>query len=135
MDPASLTAATIATLILTKASEKTGEKLGEAVSALGGKLLSLLQRKSPTTAAAIAKVAQQPELAEQQPADYGTAVLVQQVEQAAAADAEVQQAVQEVADAVRSQTSTVQNLAKLADKIGINIQGGNTTFSGNIFNT
>lgn len=121
MEP--LTAGLIATLVLTKAFEKTGEKLGDKVLEQSGKLLSLLKHKSSQTASAIEKVAQQPELATQEPANFGTAVLVKQVE-AAAADPEVKAAVQAVADAVQSQPSVVQNLTKVAEKVGILIQGG-----------
>jgi hypothetical protein len=131
MEP--LTATLIATLILTKAFEKTGEKLGEAALAQGGKLLAVLRRKSPDTAVAIEKVAQQPELAEQEPENFGTATLVGQVE-AATADPEVKQAVDELAEAARSQPATIQNMTKLAEKIGIVNQGGTQTFSGNTFN-
>jgi len=131
MEP--LTATLIATLILTKAFEKTGEKLGEAALAQGGKLLAVLRRKSPDTAVAIEKVVQQPELAEQEPENFGTATLVGQVE-AATADPEVKQAVDELAEAARSQPATIQNMTKLAEKIGIVNQGGTQTFSGNTFN-
>lgn len=131
MEP--LTATLIATLILTKAFEKTGEKLGEATLEQGGKLLALLKRKSPATATAIEQVAQQPALAEQQPANFGEAVLVEQVE-AATADPEVKQAVEALAEAARSQPGMVVNMTKLAEKIGIVNQGGTQTFSGNTFN-
>ena len=131
MEP--LTATLIATLILTKAFEKTGEKLGEAALAQGGKLLAVLRRKSPDTAVAIEKVVQQPELAEQEPENFGTATLVGQVE-AATADPKVKQAVDELSEAARSQPATIQNMTKLAEKIGIVNQGGTQTFSGNTFN-
>lgn len=121
MEP--LTATVIATLILTKAFEKTGEELGAKALEQGGKLLALLKRKSPDTAAAIEKVAEQPALAEQEPANFGTAVLVEQVE-AATADPEVKQAVEELAAVARSQPGTVVNMTKLAEKIGIVNQGG-----------
>jgi hypothetical protein len=126
MEP--LTATLIATLILTKAFEKTGERLGEAALAQGGKLLAVLRRKSPNTALAIEKVVQQPELAEQEPENFGTATLVGQVE-AATADPEVKQAVDELAEAARSQPGTVMNLTKVAEKGGIIIQGGNNPIS------
>lgn len=122
MEP--LTAATIATLILTKAFEKTGERLGEKVLAEGGKLLALLKRKAPETATAIEQVAQQPALAEQQPALYSAAPLTQQLETAAAAEPEIKLALQAVANAANAQPSMVQNLTQLAEKIGIVNQGG-----------
>ncbi|HEY9626259.1 MAG TPA: hypothetical protein V6C84_03070 [Coleofasciculaceae cyanobacterium] len=132
MEP--LTAAMIGTLILTKAFEKTGEKLGEKVLAEGGKLLALLRHKAPETAGAIEKVAQQPALAEQQPATYGTNALTQQMETLAAADPEVKLALQAMADAANSQPSMVQNMTKLAEKIGIVNQGGYNPISIENFN-
>jgi hypothetical protein len=50
MEPVTLTAAAIATLVITKAIEKTGEVLGEKTLEAGGKLFSLLKRKQPETA-------------------------------------------------------------------------------------
>ncbi|MEH2407598.1 hypothetical protein [Nostoc sp.] len=117
MEPVSLTAAAIATLVITKAFEKTGEILGTKASEQGGKLLLLLKRKEPKTASAI-------ELAQTQPLDYGQASLVEQVEQAAKKDPEIAQAVEALADTVKSQASLIQNFSKLAEKIGIVVQGG-----------
>jgi len=81
-----ISATVIATLIATKAFEKTGDKLGEGVWALVSKFLSTLKRKDPATAAAIAQVAQTPVLAEQQAQTYGTAALMAKVEEAAKTD-------------------------------------------------
>jgi flagellar biosynthesis/type III secretory pathway M-ring protein FliF/YscJ len=124
MEPVELTAAAIATLFLTKALEKTGEKLGEEAFKQGGKLLQLLKRKSPETASAIEKVVQNPELAEQQPQDYGVAVLIEKVEETAKAEPEVAAALRDWANVVQSQGSTIQNFTKLAEKIGMVVQGG-----------
>ena len=89
MEPISLTAGAIATLVLTKAFEKTGEKLGENVIEQGGKLMKLLQRKSPDTASAIELVAQRPELAEQHPEIYAVPVLAKKIEAVANNDPEI----------------------------------------------
>ena len=118
------TAGAIATLVLTKAFEKGGEILGEKVLEKGGKLMQLLKRKSPDTASAIELAAQHPELVEQQPDDYGEAVLVERVESAAKYDSEIAVAVQALADAVKSQPQTSQNITNIAEKIYGNIQGG-----------
>lgn len=118
------TAGAIATLVLTKAFEKGGEILGEKVLEKGGKLMQLLKRKSPDTASAIELAAQHPELVEQQPDDYGEAVLVERVESAAKSDSEIAVAVQALADAVKSQPQTSQNITNIAEKIYGNIQGG-----------
>ena len=124
IDPISLSAEALTTLVLTKALEKGGETLGEKTLEQVGRLIQLLRRKSPVTASAIEKVAEQPELAEQQPEDYGEAVLVAQVQEAARADEEIAEAVRALAEAVQAQPATIQNLEKLAEKIGIVNQGG-----------
>lgn len=123
MEP--FTAGAIATLVLTKAFEKAGETLGEKVMEKGGKLMQLLKRKSPDTASAIEVAAQNPELIEQQPEDYGEAVLVEKVESAANSDSEIAAAVQALADAVKSQVpaTTIENWK------GINIKGGSPTIN------
>ncbi len=124
MEPVELTAAAIGSLFLTKALEKTGEKLGEEAFKQGSKLLQLLKRKSPETVSAIEKVVQNPELAEQRPEDYGVPVLVKKVEETAKADPEVAAALRDWANVVQSQGSTIQNFTKLAEKIGMVVQGG-----------
>jgi hypothetical protein len=112
-----LTAAAIATMIATKAFEKTGEKIGEAVGDLISKFLGALRRKDPKTADAITAVAQQPELAEQQPEVYGTKALVTKVEAIAQDDAEIQQTAHDIQTAIQVQPGAIINLTKLADKI------------------
>jgi hypothetical protein len=91
----------------------------------GGKLMQLLKRKSPDTASAIEVAAQHPELVEQQPEDYGEAVLVEKVESAANSDSEIAAAVQALADTVKSQVpaTTIENWK------GINIKGGSPTIN------
>ena len=124
MEPVTtMTAAAIATMIATKAFEKTGEKIGEAVGGLIPKFLGALRRKDPKTADAIATVAQQPELAEQQPEIYSTSALVAKVEAVAQEDAEIRQVVQEIQTAVQVQPGAIVNLTKLAEKIGVVNQG------------
>ena len=124
MEPiTTLTAAAIATMIATKVFEKTGEKIGEAVGGLIPKFLGALRRKDPKTADAIATVAQQPELAEQQPEIYSTSALVAKVEAVAQEDAEIRQVVQEIQTAVQVQPGAIVNLTKLAEKIGVVNQG------------
>lgn len=118
-----LTATAIATMIATKAFEKTGDKIGEAVVGLIPKFLGVLRLKDPKTADAIATVAQQPELAEQQPEIYGTSAIVAKVEAVAQEDAEIRQAAQEIQTAVQAQPGAVVNLTQLAEKIGVANQG------------
>ncbi|MBN3940289.1 MULTISPECIES: hypothetical protein [unclassified Nostoc] len=123
MEPVSLTAAAIATLVITKAFEKTGEIIGEKAWDEGEKLLVLLKRKEPSTAKVI-------EQAKTQPLDYGQAYLIgQQVEEAAKKDDEIAQAVAALAKEAQPQlTQTIENYK------GIIIKGGTNTVSGNTFN-
>lgn len=134
MEPLSLTAGAIATLVLTKALEKTGEKLGEKAIEQGGKLMQLLKHKSPETASAIELVAQRPELAEQQPLDYGEAVLVEKVETAAEVHPEIKAAIEDLAVKVEAATQKSPQLAEVVKTVienwqGINIKGGNNTIN------
>lgn len=139
MDPVTLSAAAIATLVITKASEKVGEGLGEAVMATAGKLLALLRRKRPEAVKAL-------EGSEATPLDYGEAVLeleaavkndpevaeaVQAVEAAVKGDPKLAGEAQKLAEAIAQQPPTVYNAGKLAETIGalfqnstINIEGG-----------
>jgi tetratricopeptide (TPR) repeat protein len=126
MEPAIFTAAAIATLVITKAFEKTGEKLGEKVLEESGKLLSKLKEKKPSVANAV-------ELAQQQPFNYGEAVLeeveaaaqadpeinkaLKDVEAAAKADPNYRQAIEKLETAIKSQPSTVHNYGKLAESL------------------
>jgi len=124
MEPVSLTAAAIATLVITKAFEKTGEIIGEKAWDEGEKLLVLLKRKEPNTAKVI-------EQAKTQAFDYGQAYLIgQQVEEAAKKDPEIAQAVEAVANEAQPQlTNTI-----IENWQGINIKGGTNTISGNTLN-
>jgi hypothetical protein len=90
-----LTAAAIATIIARKAFEKTGEKVGEGGWALINRFLTTLRRNDQATATAIAAVAENPALAEQQPQIYSPSVLAAKVEEAAQTDAEIRQVTQE----------------------------------------
>ncbi|MBE8991356.1 hypothetical protein [Nostoc sp. LEGE 12450] len=124
MEPVSLTAAAIATLVIIKAFEKTGEIIGEKAWNEGEKLLVLLKRKEPSTAKVI-------EQAKTQSLDYGQAYLIgQQVEEAAKKDPEIAKAVEAVANEAQPQlTNTI-----IENWQGINIKGGTNTISGNTFN-
>ena len=81
------------------------------------------EAQDPATAAAIAQVAQNPALAEQQAQTYGTAALMAKVEEVAKNDVEIQQAAQEIQTAVQAQPGAIVNLTKLAEKIGVLNQG------------
>lgn len=139
MEPLTAGAIAIGTVIATKALEKTGEKVGEALWDKTGKFLVTLNKHSPHTVVAIEK-------APSQPLDYGKAVL--EVESAAKADPKVNQAVQELVAAakadpkvaskiqeletnINSQPANVINNTKLAEEIKNVFQGNTTIIGGN----
>lgn len=123
MEPVTLTASAIAVLIATKAFEKTGEKLTESVWSSVEKFSAYLQRKDPKTAEAIAVVAKQPELAQQQPTVYGQQALIEKVENLVQNDGELRKLTEAIQTAVQAQPGAVVNLTKLAEKIGVVNQG------------
>jgi SepF-like predicted cell division protein (DUF552 family) len=127
-----LTAAAIATMIATKAFEKTGEKIGEAVVGSISKFLSALRRKDPKTADAIVAVAQQPQLAEQQPQNYSTAVLIAKVEEAAQNDASLKQMIKDLATTAKAQHPTIIN--NFGQLQGNNNLGGYQDLRGSTWN-
>jgi CRISPR/Cas system-associated exonuclease Cas4 (RecB family) len=106
MEPLTATALAIGTVIATKAVEKIGENVGDAVSEKTRKFLASLKHQSPNTATAI-------ELAPEQPLDYGQAVL--EVESAVEKDTELNQMVQELAAAAEANSN--QNLAEELRKV------------------
>jgi len=105
-----LTAAAIATLLLTKMIEKVGEKLGEKIPDLGGKALEqmeklkqVLRHKDPEAARAIERVIDQPKLVEQQPEKYSIKVLTGKMESAVKTYPEVAELVEALEQEVRPQ--------------------------------
>ena len=141
MEPVTLTAVAmaIATLLLTKALEKTGENLGDAAWQQSRKLIEQLRDKNKLPLLTNATQAN-----EQQRLDYGQAVLelkaaadadpeiaqqVVEVEAAAKGDPKLAPQVEEVANTVNSQQPSIQNLAKLAEKINNLNQAQNITIN------
>ncbi len=137
MEPLVLAATAIVTTIATKFFEKTGEQLSEEVFEKSEQFLTNLKQKAPETASAIAKVPQEP-------LDYGQAVL--EVNALAQSDPELetelkrlvaavqqdpsptlQQLLQDVNETLKNQQPTVQNVGKLAEKIGMVVQGGSVS--------
>jgi len=143
MEPLTPALVAVATLILKKAFEKTGEKLGEVVSAQAGQLgevvsaqathlMQLIRHKPLPQARAIEQT--------EQPVDVGQAII--EVETVGQSDPELKQAVDELAGSVmtdpklaptvaayaealqQAQPTTIQNYGKLAEKIGMVVQGG-----------
>ncbi|MGB7441616.1 MAG: hypothetical protein WA919_11145 [Coleofasciculaceae cyanobacterium] len=126
MEPLSAGAIALLTLLLDKTLDKTIEAgISEAFEHKDN-LLKLLKRKSPETGSAIEKVAQEPELINQQPEDYGEAILVEKVQEAGEQDTEIRQELEALAEAVKSQpqvTKVIENWK------GINIKGGTNTIN------
>ena len=94
MEP--LTAAALATLLITKMVEKLGTSLGEKIPDLGSKvweqvtkLKGLMKAKSPETAVVLEAAESAPVLIESQPEVFGLAVLTQKVEALAKAESDV----------------------------------------------
>lgn len=127
MEPIILAATAVAATIMTKAFEKTGEKLGEKVVKESGRFLKSLKIKDPETATAI-------ELSPTQPFDYGQAVI--EVNTLAQDDSDFLCVLQDLAtaaqkdenprmshinqiicDTLKYQKNDLQNLSKLAEKI------------------
>ena len=134
MDPLTMAATAIAATIMTKFWEKTGEKLSEELFEKSEQFYKSLKNKAPETASAIEKIPQAP-------AEYGQTVL--EVKAIAESDVELveemqtlattaqqepnetlQQVIREILYSLQNQQPSVQNLGKVADKIGLLVQGG-----------
>lgn len=129
MESLTTSAIAVGTLILKKAFEKTGDKLGEAVSTQIGNLLNLLKKKP---------LAKTEEIAQAEPsADFKLAVseletvaktddevsqAILAVENAVKADPELLRKIQTTVQTVNSQPTIIQNYSKLADEIKNNFQ-------------
>jgi hypothetical protein len=137
MEPLSTAAIAIGTVVATKALEKTGEKVGEALWNKTGKFLVTLKKHAPNTITAIEK-------APEQPLDYAEAVVA--IESAAQLDIGVNQAMHELVAAakvdpkvapivqklennINFQSASVINNTKLAESIK-NVFQGNTIIGG-----
>ena len=124
MEPLSTAAIAIGSVVATKALEKTGEKVGEALWDKASKFRVTLKKHSPHTITAIEKIPEEK-------LDYGKAVL--EVESAAKANPEVNRAMQELAAAAKTEPNpkfnqilAMPNLEKLAEKIGQVVMPGGT---------
>jgi hypothetical protein len=108
MEPLTAGAIAIGTVIATKAVEKTGEKVGEALWDKTSQFLVTLKKHSPHTYVAFEK-------APSQPLDYGKAVL--EVESAAKANPEVNLAVEELV--AEAKANPPLNLAQTLEDIAV----------------
>ncbi|MBD2338797.1 hypothetical protein H6G64_17625 [Calothrix sp. FACHB-156] len=139
MEPLTTAAIAIGATIATKALEKTGENVGQAVWDKTGEFIVKLRKHSPQTVVAIEK-------APTEPLDYGKAVL--EVESATQANPELAQAAQELATAAKAETNAnfIQLIQQLADNLKSQPQQPNiinnqkladeikNVFQGSIFN-
>ncbi len=130
MEPILTAALAIGTILTTKALEKGGEKLGEAVVDRSGKVLASLRNKSPETVTAI-------EIA---PAELDYAKTLETIKFEADRDPQFAKLLQELVAAAQtdpnpklsnliSQQPTVYNAQKLADNIK-NVFQGSTIIGG-----
>jgi uncharacterized membrane protein len=112
MDPLTAGAIALATLLLNKSVQKTGEILAEKTFEQGGKLMKLLKRKSPETASELEAAAEDPALPPGQPEYIGEAVLVEKIESAAKADPEIRAAVEALGNDVKEAAKVNPELEK-----------------------
>jgi hypothetical protein len=112
MDPLTAGAIALATLLLNKSVQKTGEILAEKTFEQGGKLMKLLKRKSPETASELETAAEDPALPPGQPEYIGEAVLVEKIESAAKADPEIRAAVEALGNDVKEAAKVNPELEK-----------------------
>ncbi|MEM8641854.1 MAG: hypothetical protein AAGG51_24015 [Cyanobacteria bacterium P01_G01_bin.54] len=134
MEPLTLAATAIAATIMTKFWEKTGEQLSEELFEKSEAFYNALKQKAPKAALAIEQVPQAP-------LDYGKMVL--EVDAIAQQDAAIAHEIQhlaklaeqepnqqlkdviaEILKVTQGQQPTVQNMSKIADKIGLLVQSG-----------
>lgn len=121
MEP--ITWAVLLALVATKATEKIGEQVGEGAIASAQHLLEVLRRRSPQTV-------QRLELAgSAADGDVIEAQIIEEVQQVAQAEPEVQAAVDATAAAVAEQAS-LQASSKLADRTGVVQMGKGDNFAG-----
>jgi hypothetical protein len=114
MEP--ITWALLLTLVATKATEKVGEQIGEGAIASAKQLLAVLRRRSPDTVRRLEAAG------ESGAADVIDVEIIEEVMRVAAAEPEVQSAVAATEAAVAAEPASLQalqNLTKLAEKIGV----------------
>ena len=130
-DPITLSAGAIAVLIATKSVEKIGEKITESTWKSVGTFLSSLRQKDPQSADEIEKIAQSP-LIEGHESKIKNLVI--KIEKIAENDECIRRSIQELNDSLKMNQETIINLTKVAEKVGVVIQGGSADFRGAVFN-
>ncbi len=106
MEPLTTAAIALATVIATKALEKTGENVGDALWNKSSQFLASLREYSPNTVVAIEK-------APEQPIDYGEGLL--EIESTPQANSKVAQSMQELA--ALSETNSLPNFPEVLKEI------------------
>ncbi len=118
MEP--ITWTVLLTLVATKTTEKIVDKVGDGAIASAKNLFEVLRRRSPETARRLELTGGSSD------SDVIDAEIIEEVMRVAAAEPEVQTAVNATAAAVASEQSS----AKLADKIGVVQMGQGDNFAG-----
>ncbi|MGB0562673.1 MAG: hypothetical protein ACPGVO_12855 [Spirulinaceae cyanobacterium] len=134
MEPLTLAATAIAATIMTKFWEKTGEQLSEELFERSEAFYNVLTQRAPQTASAIERLPQAPsaygatviEVEAMAQQDVTLAHTIQRLAELAAQEPnpELQGVIAEIINATQSQPPTVQNMGKIAEKIGLLVQGG-----------
>jgi len=131
MEPLTTGAIAIGALILNKAFEETGKELGKAVSQQVGNLLQLLKKKPLAKTEAITQAEPSAdfkqavvELETVAKSDDEVSQAILAVEASVKADPELWQKIHDTAKAVNNEPTLIQNNSKLAEKIGLVVQGG-----------
>jgi hypothetical protein len=119
MDPITV-AVTALVLMSTKATEKVGEKMGEGILAATRRFWDVLGRKAPDTAKRL-EAAESPDVIE--------AEIIEEVRRVAEQEPEVKAAAEATAQMMQQQFGGVINQGKLAEEIGLVIQGGNNSIN------
>ncbi len=144
-----LTTAAIAAsaIVLNKAYEEIGKKLGEAFSDQIGKLVQLIRNKPMAKTQALLATGDSVDT-NKPPADHSQAVqeleseaakdpelalVLQSLEATVKAEPELLQKVQNLATMLAEEPTLIQNNAKLAEKIGIVVQGGTVNINNMTF--
>jgi phage shock protein A len=122
MEP--ITWAVLLTLAAEKATEKIVDQIGEGAIASAKHLLEVLRRRSPET---VLRLEAAGEASDTNVIDVE---IVEEVMRVAAAEPEVQTAVDATVAAVAAEPGSLQSLTKLADKIGVIQMGRGDNIAG-----
>jgi hypothetical protein len=122
MDPLTVASA-VALLILTKAVEKTGDKLGEKVVQSGNELWQSLRQRKPETAGEIVKIAESSDLSRSEALSLDAPTIISDIQQLANEDADFRRSVETAAQQWQVQSGGITNSSKIAEKIGVLNQG------------